>query len=192
MKKTMIMTLVAMMAMTANAQREEMTPEQREARRVEMVQKQGERLAKQMKLDNNAKNTFIATYTEYRNELNALNPDGEIKQQPEAHGVQKEYTEEQAKAKLKEIVEKQQKEIEKSTKRLEITQKYMAIFEKSLTAQQLIKVFTLQQRNQFGRQNGQGGQRQGNFGGQRPGGFGGQRPGGFGGQMPGGFGGGDF
>lgn len=179
MKKTLIaMTLMAMTTMTAMAQRP--SREDMQQRRTEMAEKQAERLAKDFDLKDDAKTQFIATYKAYRAELQAAQPE---RQRPETNDGQevkkKKMTDEEAQKKVDEYFARQEQQIANQQKRLEVEKKFYAEFKKTLTPQQLAKVFTAQRQRQGGQQ--------------RPGGFGGHgggRPGGFGG--PGGQGGDDF
>lgn len=187
MKKILFVMAVALMACgSAMAQRQQMTQEQREQRRAEMVKAQTERMSKELKVEGDAKTAFEESYTKYMNELNAtMDMDQQRRGRDEETRAEK-MTDEECYAKIKESLEQQEKQVEQSQKRLEITKKYMAEMMTILTPQQLYKVFGQRQRMGFGGQGFGGGQR-GGFGGQ--GGFGGGQRGGFGGGQ-GSFGGG--
>ncbi|MBQ0019920.1 MAG: hypothetical protein KBT39_05290 [Bacteroidales bacterium] len=188
MKKILFaMAAALLICSTASAQRRQMTQEERDKMRAEMVQRQTESMVKELKLEGEAKTAFAETYTQYMNELNEAMGMGNENQRQSRNDETKpeKMTDEECYGKIKENLDQQQKQIEQSTKRLEITKKYMALLLPTLTAQQLYKVFGQRQR-------GWGGQMpNGGFGGGRgQGGFGGGR-GGFGGGQ-GGFGGGGF
>lgn len=188
MKKILFaMAAALLICSTASAQRRQMTQEERDKMRAEMVQRQTESMVKELKLEGEAKTAFAETYTQYMNELNEAMGMGNENQRQNRNDETKpeKMSDEECYGKIKENLDQQQKQIEQSTKRLEITKKYMALLLPTLTAQQLYKVFG--QRRGFG--GGNFGGMQGNFGGgNRGGGFGGgNRGGGFGG---GGFGGG--
>lgn len=186
MKKIMILALVAMTGLSAFAQRP--TQEEMQARRAEMIEKQADRLAKDMDLKGDAKTQFVATFKAYQQELastqqNRRNaePRGERGQQSD----KKKLTDEEAQKQVQEYFDRQERQLAQQQARLEIEKKYLAEFQKTLTPQQLVKIFHQQRM-----QSRQGGQnfRQGGFGGPQ----GGNRQGGFGGGQPGGGFGGDF
>ena len=164
----------------ATAQRP--SQEDMQARRAQMVEQQAERLAKDLDLKGDQKTSFVDTYKAYQNELMAAVQGQRGQQRQEGQQEKKKLSDEEAQKQLDEYFARQEAQIAQQQKRLEVERKYYAEFKKTLTPQQLVKVFRQRQ----------GGQRQG--GGQRPGGFGGpqggDRPGGFGGN--GGGMGGDF
>lgn len=191
MKKSILMVALMLGISTATfAQNDNNSPEDRAKMRAEMVQKQAERLAKDFDLKNDAKSSFIETFTKYQNELASSM---EFMRRPENEDdSKKNLSEEEATAKIQESFDRQEKQIAAMQKRLEIQKNYYAEFAKTLTPQQMVKIFAQQRRGgqQGGQQGGnrQGGNRDG-FGGGNRGGFGGGNRGGFGGGFggPGGF-----
>lgn len=180
MRKLIILAAFALTFSSAQAQRNE---EDRAKMRSEMIGKVADRLAKNFELKDDAKADFITTYTEYQNEMFATNAQ---RPRPEANeNEKKELSDAEATAKIQEQFAHQEQQIAQMQKRLEIQKKYYEKFAKTLTPQQLVKVFAQPQRQQG--QRGEQGQRFNGEGGPR-GGFGGGPRGGFGG--PGGFGGG--
>ena len=182
MKKTILMAVVALMGCTAlNAQeRERMSDEERAKVMGERIEKSAEHAAKEFGLKDDAKKTFIATFTEYQKEMFATNRSrGQRSEQAERDG-EKKLTDEEATAKIQENFDRQEQQIQTMQKRLEVQKKYAEEFGKLLTPQQVLKVLT-PQRGQNGRNlrgNEEGGRCSGFEGGPR--GFGGGR-GGFGG-----------
>ena len=181
MKKTLF--FLAMVAMTfgtignTNAQ----DTNNRESRRAEMQARQTERLVKDLKLTDEQKPTFEATYKKYLEEMAATRT--RTDRQNERSNRDKELTEEEATAQLKDLFTRQAEQIQQQQQRLDIQRKYCAELSSILTPQQLLRVFQTSQANRMAGQGRQGGSR-GGFGGQggpRGGGFGGQ--GGFGGEF---------
>lgn len=168
---------------SAMAQRQRMTEEERQKQRQEMIDRQAERMAKDLDLKDDAKTAFMEKYKAYQTELMAVMGDEQRRGRDEEGNFDK-MTDEECYGKVKEALERQEKQVEQAQKRLEITKKYLTEFMATLTPQQLAKVFAQRQRNNGGQ--GFGGGR--GFGGGGQGGFGGGR-GGFGGPG-GGFGGG--
>ena len=187
MKKILVLSLVTMMSLSAMAQRSQ---ENMQARRAEMISTMADRVAKDLNLKDDAKTQFVATYKAYQEELMGTYQIGRNQGQGQRGERQndRKLSDEEAQKQVEQYFERQEQQIKQSQARLEIEKKYLAEFQKTLTPQQLAKVFT--QRQQMGmRQGGQGGRNFGGQGGMRPGGgFGG----GFGGGGGGGFGGGDF
>lgn len=171
MKKIIIAAIMAISTLGIYAQRQQMTPEQIQERRAQSIKNQAERYAKSFKLDGQAKTDFIATFSEYRNELMATM---DVRSAATQQKDDKNLSDAEAQARIDEFMQKQQKDIENSQKRLDIHKKYLEIFSKTLKPQYLAQIFREQgSRNNMNR-NPQGGQR-GNFGGRN--GFGGPRGG---------------
>ncbi len=188
MKKTMIaMAMLATVSLSAGAQeqRQRMSDEEMASRRAEMVQKQAEKLAKDLDLKDDAKTQFIATYSEYQEALMNARMSGRDENRENASEERgekksKEMTDEEATQRIEESFARQEAQIAQSQKALEVSREYYAKFKETLTPQQLFKVFGQQQRRGGdNRQGGQGGPQGGPMGG-------GPRGGGEG------FGGGDF
>ena len=159
---TLVFVFVATVAMAQGfngGQRQRLDP-------TEMYNRMAERLAKQMKLDDDKEGVFKVLYLDYQTARhNAANPKGENAEDEKID--LKKITDAQA----TELIEKQFKGQEAQ---LAVDKEYLAKFLEILTPAQAAQIFLQRQ-----------GMRQG-FGGGRPGGgFGGGRPGG-------GFGGGDF
>ncbi len=186
-----LMATLAMfsLSMSAQGQRQRLSEEEMAKLRAEQVQKQADRLAKDLDLKDDAKAGFVATYTEYMDALAnvrsvAREENREEANEDRSNRKEKDLSDEEATKRLEQIFARQEEQIEQSKKALEVTRQYYAKFKETLTPQQLLKVFSQQQR---GGQRGQGGQ-----GGPMGGGQGGPM-GGQGGPMGGGgFGGGDF
>ncbi len=180
------MSLLFSVNNTASAQR--FSQEEMEARRAQMVEQQAERMAKDLDLKGDAKTSFVALYKEYQNELMSTQQRQRGQQRQDGQSDRKKLTDEEAQKQIDEYFARQESQIVQQQKRLEVEKKYYEEFKKTLTVQQLAKVFRQRQMMQR-----QGGQRPGGFGGPQ-GGFGGNgggmRQGGFGGN--GGGMGGDF
>lgn len=179
MKKTFLMMAFILLGISQmQAQRGQMSAEEREKMQAEMVQRMTERFVKDLDLKGEVATAFEATYAKYQAELMAtyeMTPRQEQEQKKTS-----ELSDEEIKARIEEAFARQEKQIEQQKARLEIQKKYYAEFSKTLTAKQLIRIFG-QQRPRQNSMNGQGGQR-GGFGGGNFGGgnFGGPRGGGFG------------
>lgn len=187
MKKFLfVLTATVMVCNTIQAQRRQMSKEELDKMRAEMVQRQTENMVKELKLEGEAKTAFETTYTQYMNELNETMTNNTQRRNRDEETKAEKMTDEECYAKIKESLEMQEKQIEQNQKRLEITKKYMAALLPTLTAQQLYKVFGQRQRNFNGMPNFGTNPPRGNFGGGQRGGFNG---GNFGG---GNFGGGGF
>lgn len=146
----------------------------------EMFNRNAERLAKQMKLDDEKKDLFTVLYLDYQTaRQNAANPKGQNERE-EAVDL-KTLTDEKA----KELVEKQ---FQRTEAQLAVDKEYYAKFLEILTPVQAYQVI-VPQRGRAG-MGGMEGRPDGNRGFGRPGGFGG--PGGGFGGPGGGFGGGGF
>ena len=188
MKKLLVLSLVTIMSMSAMAQRNQ---ENMQARRAEMISTMADRVAKDLNLKDEAKTQFVATYKAYQEELFGTYQTGRNQGQRGERQNDKKLTDEEAQKQVEQYFERQEQQIKQQQARLEIEKKYLAEFQKTLTPQQVAKIFA--PRQQMGMRQGgmQGGRGFGGQGGMRPGGgFGG---GGFGGGQPGGgFGGGDF
>lgn len=151
---------------TALAQNEQ---GQRRARMntTEMFNRQAERLAKTMKLDDEKTELFTVLYLDYQTtRMNAANPKGENDEQERID--MKKITDEQA----TELINKQ---LARTEAQLKVDKEYLAKFLEFLTPTQVVNIFAPQRNAR-------------NMGGERPQGFG---RGGFGGPG-GGFGGGNF
>ena len=187
MKKIVLVMAMALIGVASvKAQDGQMSDEERAQRRAEMIQRQGEELAKDMKLSDSEKTSFMELYTKYQNELMSQ---FQFQRRNQNNGEERkklsEMTDEEVTARIQEAFARQEQQIEQQKARLEIQKKYYAEFSKTLKPQQLIRIFGQQrpqgQRGQQGQQ-GQRGQR-GNGG---RGGFGGPG-GGFGGGFGGPF-----
>lgn len=191
MKKTVIVAVLALMSYTMLNAQERMSEEERAKAIAERIDKSAERVAKDFGLKDEAKKTFVSIYTEYQKEMFATNQlQGQRQNFGNREEENKELSEEEATAKIKENFDRQEQQIATMQKRLDVQKKYSEEFAKVLTPQQVLKVLT-PQRGQGGRGqrgNDEGGRR-GNFEGGPRGGFGGGPRGGFGGPG-GGFGGG--
>lgn len=188
MKKTIIVAVLALISSTALFAQERLSEEEREKAITERIAKAADRMAGDFKLGDDAKKTFVETYTAYQKEMFSTNqPGGQRLEQNGRDEEKKELTDEEAAAKMKETFERQEQQIATMQKRLEVQKKYAAEFGKVLTPQQVLKVLTPQRGG-----NGRGqGQQRGQNSGERRGGFGEGGPrGGFGGGPRGGFGGG--
>lgn len=187
MKKMIIAAAVALMGFTAVSAQQQQRMSQEEIQKMitERIEKAADRMAKDFDLKGDAKTAFVSTFTAYQTEMFATNQpqgQGQRGERAQENDEKKDLTAEEATAKIKETLDRQETQIATLQARLNVQKKYAEEFGKVLTPQQVLKVLTPQQRNQNQR-NGQGQQGQrGGFGGQ--GGFGGPR-GGFGG---GGFG----
>ena len=138
----------------------------------EMNNRQAERLAKQMKLDDDKAEAFKVLYLDYQNaRQNAANPKGEKENDDKVDF--KKLTDEQA-------TELIQKQFTTQEAQLNVDKEYLPKFLEILTPAQAAQVYVR-------RMGMSGNMRQGGQG--RPGGFPGGGPGGGGG-FPGGFGGG--
>ena len=136
-----------------------------EEMRAERVKKQAERKAGELDLKGDAKDNFIIVFTQYQNDMfSSARKSGLFENmrgrnnEPE----KKELTDAEAKEKVENYFKGQENQIKLMQTRLQIQRKYYAEFAKTLTPQQLAKVFEDQP---MGQMNGRG--RQG-----RPGGFG--------------------
>lgn len=194
MKKTIFLAVIALVCCAALSaqERERMSEEERAKAIAERIEKAAERMAKDFDLKEDAKKTFISTYTAYQKEMFATNQAQGQRFEQADRDEEKKLTDEEATAKIKENFDRQEQQIATMQKRLDVQKKYSEELAKILTPQQVLKVLT-PQRGQGGRgqgQRGQGdGERRGNFEGGPRGGFGGGPRGGFGGPG-GGFGGG--
>ncbi len=174
MKRTMIlMAAFAMfsLSMSAQGQRQRLGAEEIAKLRAEQVQKQADRLAKDLDLKDDAKANFVAMYTDYQNALAdvrmvARDEDREDADADRDNRKEKDLTDEEATKRLEEVFARQEEQIEQSKKSLEVTREYYAKFKETLTPQQLLKVFSQQQRGGRGGRGGQGGEQGGPMGGQ--------------------------
>ncbi len=195
MKKTIIVAALALLSSVAVSAQERMSAEQREKAIAERIGSAADRMAKDFDLKDDAKKSFVETYTAYQKEMFATNQNqGQRLEQNGRDGEKKEMTKEEAEARIKQNFERQEQQIATMQKRLEVQKKYAEEFGKVLTPQQVLKVLNPQRgqqggRDQMRRQGNGDNQRRGGFeGGPRGGGFGGgNRGGGFGGPGGGGF-----
>lgn len=187
MKKTIFMALVAATFTFAGASaQEESNGKDRAEMMKEMISKQADRLAEDLKLDDSKAEAFKKTYTEYRTKEMELRFGGAAKAK-QAKGQKSE------KSKRPEITDAKADSImtasfARQESELKLKQEYYAKLKSEVGAAAAMKaLMPRQQMNRGGQGGGQGGQR-GGFGGQR-GGFGGGQQGGFGGpgNMDGGF-----
>ncbi|MBP3712046.1 MAG: hypothetical protein IJ537_03230 [Bacteroidaceae bacterium] len=187
MRKTIILAVLALMSSTAVFAQERMSEEERAKAISERIGKAADRMAGDFKLKDDAKKSFVETYTAYQKEMFATNQmQGQRLQRDDRDGEKKELTDEEAQARIKENFERQEKQIQTMQKRLEVQKKYAEEFGKVLTPKQVLKVLNPERRGnnrEQGQQRGQGnGERRGGFGEGGPrGGFGGGPRGGFGG-----------
>ena len=195
MKKTIIVAALALLSSVAVSAQERMSAEQREKAIAERIGSAADRMAKDFDLKDDAKKSFVETYTAYQKEMFATNQfQGQRLEQNGRDDEKKELTKEDAEARIKQNFERQEQQIATMQKRLEVQKKYAEEFGKVLTPQQVLKVLNPQRgqqggRDQMRRQGNGDNQRRGGFeGGPRGGGFGGgNRGGGFGGPGGGGF-----
>lgn len=195
MKKTIIVAALALLSSVAVSAQERMSAEQREKAIAERIGSAADRMAKEFDLKDDAKKSFVETYTAYQKEMFATNQfQGQRLEQNGRDDEKKELTKEDAEARIKQNFERQEQQIATMQKRLEVQKKYAEEFGKVLTSQQVLKVLNPQRgqqggRDQMRRQGNGDNQRRGGFeGGPRGGGFGGgNRGGGFGGPGGGGF-----
>ena len=195
MKKTIIVAALALLSSVAVSAQERMSAEQREKAIAERIGSAADRMAKDFDLKDDAKKSFVETYTAYQKEMFATNQNqGQRLEQNGRDGEKKELTKEEAEARIKQNFERQEQQIATMQKRLEVQKKYAEEFGKVLTPQQVLKVLNPQRgqqggRDQMRRQGNGDNQRRGGFeDGPRGGGFGGgNRGGGFGGPGGGGF-----
>ncbi len=195
MKKTIIVAALALLSSVAVSAQERMSAEQREKAIAERIGSAADRMAKDFDLKDDAKKSFVETYTAYQKEMFATNQNqGQRLEQNGRDDEKKEMTKEDAEARIKQNFERQEQQIATMQKRLEVQKKYAEEFGKVLTPQQVLKVLNPQRgqqggRDQMRRQGNGDNQRRGGFeGGPRGGGFGGgNRGGGFGGPGGGGF-----
>ena len=195
MKKTIIVAALALLSSVAVSAQERMSAEQREKAIAERIGSAADRMAKDFDLKEDAKKSFVETYTAYQKEMFATNQNqGQRLEQNGRDDEKKELTKEDAEARIKQNFERQEQQIATMQKRLEVQKKYAEEFGKVLTPQQVLKVLNPQRgqqggRDQLRRQGNGDNQRRGGFeGGPRGGGFGGgNRGGGFGGPGGGGF-----
>lgn len=184
MRKTIVMAVAALLSCATLSAQERMSDEERARAINERIEAAGTRMAKDFKLKDAAKDSFIEIFTAYQKEMFATNrPQGTTgREQAEE---KKELSNEDATAKIQENFARQEQQIATMQQRLDVQKKYAEEFAKVLTPQQVLQVLT-PRNNQSGR--GQGQRNQGN--GERRGGFGeGGSRGGFGGGPRGGFGG---
>ena len=75
MKKTIFLAVIALVSCTALSaqERERMSEEERAKAIAERIEKAAERMAKDFDLKEDAKKTFISTYTAYQKEMFATN-----------------------------------------------------------------------------------------------------------------------
>lgn len=136
----------------------------------EMYEKMAERLAKQMKLDDDKAENFKVLYLDYQTaRRNAIDPKGENGESDEKVNLNK-ITDEEATKLI-------QKSFDKQEAQLKVDKDYLPRFLEILTPAQAARIYV-----KWAGMRGNGQQ-----GGMRPGGFPGGGPGGFPGGGPGGF-----
>lgn len=175
--KKMIYAALALMAITttgAKAQ-DKSDSDDRAAKMKEMISKQAENLAEQMKLSDDKTADFKTLYVEYRTKEFELRANG----MKNASGKKsKKKDDEMTDAKADSLINAS---FEMQENELKLKKTYYPKFKSLVGAANAYKVFgnrgQMRRQNTNNNNNGQGGQ---NFGGQRPGGdFGGGMPGGF-------------
>lgn len=191
--KTKTLALVAFtmfnLQFTTSMMAQGQNQQNREAMRTEMINRQADRLVKDLNLKGDEKTAFVETYKAYQREVMESQRDGRTRMGNQQQGNQneKKLTDEEAKKAVEQYFERQERQITQMQKKLEIDRRYYEEFSKTLTPQQLARIFQQNNRqNQPGNRQFQQGNRQ------RPEGFGGMGGdrGGFGGN--GGGMGGDF
>ena len=142
MKKTLLVAALAL-GLSSVAMAQENGSQDRAQMRAEMVQKNAERLAKDFELKGDAKSTFLKDFVAYQNELMGTiqMPQREQGKEEAAADKKKELTEAEAKAKIQESFERQEKMVAQMQKRLDIQKKYYESFSKILTPQQMVRIF---------------------------------------------------
>ena len=173
----MFVALVALFTLSAQAQRP--NQEEMKERRAQMIAQQAEKLAKECDLKDEAKTQFVATYKAYQDELQSTQRNRQWQRNGQQTAEKKKLSDEEAQKQVQDYFTRQEENIAQLQKRLEVEKKYLAEFQKTLTPQQLAKIFRQRQQNMGGMQNGQRqyGPRQGGFGGPQ----GNSERGGFGG-----------
>lgn len=158
--KMMIAALVMLFATTTvmNAQNNERSRQRMNT--TEMFTRMAERLAKQMKLDEDKTNAFKVLYLDYQTaRQNAANPKGEDAEKEPA---------DLSKMTDAEAGERMQKYFQAQEAQLKVDKEYYAKFLEIVTPAQAAQVFLMR-----GNRGGQGGNNRGRQGGGRQGGFGG-------------------
>jgi Spy/CpxP family protein refolding chaperone len=143
----------------------------------EMIQKRANRLAKDMKLDDNVKTKFVDLYTQYQNDLMGTMKQDRKQQkadQDESDKKDSELSDAEATQKVQESFQRTEQQIERMQKQLTVKKAYYDKFKSLLTPQQTMKVMVdqrgMRQRNN---NNNNGNNRMGGMGGPGGGGFGG-------------------
>lgn len=172
MKLKTLITVFALALVTLSVSAQDENQQQTRRQKMdttEMFNKQAERLAKQLKLDDEKKSTFTVLYLDYLNARhNATHPKDEADQDEKVD--MKKLTDEQA----TKLIEKQ---FAQQEAQLAVDKEYYPKFLEILTPAQTAQVYLRGNRGGMGGM--QGGNRQGGMGG--PGGFPGGGPGGMGG-----------
>ena len=190
--KTKTLALVAFtmfnLQFTTSMMAQGQNQQNREAMRTEMINRQADRLVKDLNLKGDEKTGFVETYKAYQREVMESQRDGRTRMgNQQGNQGDKKLSDEEAKKAVEQYFERQERQITQMQKKLEIDRRYYEEFSKTLTPQQLARIFQQNNRqNQPGNRQFQQGNRQ------RPEGFGGMGGdrGGFGGN--GGGMGGDF
>ena len=152
MKKTIIVAALALPSSVAVSAQERMSAEQREKAIAERIGSAADRMAKDFDLKDDAKKSFVETYTAYQKEMFATNQNqGQRLEQNGRDGEKKELTKEEAEARIKQNFERQEQQIATMQKRLEVQKKYAEEFGKVLTPQQVLKVLNPQRGQHGGR-----------------------------------------
>ena len=183
MKKVITLALIALITVSASAQRNSRRDRQTSVNMTELFNTQAEDLAKTLKLKKEAKTKFTAMFLDWQTaRFNAINPTGGNAESEEAALDFKNMTDEQAE-------ENVQKNFDRQIKQMDVDKEYYAKFKEFLTPVQAAQVLLNSRATgsmgaaaaMMGRMGGMGGFPMGGMGG-----FGGGMPmgGGFGGGMP--------
>ena len=166
MKTRVFFAVIAMMCVLSASAQDENNGRRQRMNRAEMIQRQSERLVKELGLSDEKAETFKVLYLDYQTaRQNAANPKGEEEARPDMNNL--------TDAQATDLV---QKYFQTQEAQLKVDKEYYTKFIGILTPSQAVKVF-VPQRSGFGqgqRRQGQGRQRgNGGFGGGRHGGNGG-------------------
>lgn len=170
MRKIIISALAFLLISTAAMAQDNQGGRQRQKfNPAEMYEKMAERLAKQMKLEDDKAESFKVLYLDYQTaRSNAINPKGENEEGEEKVNLNK-ITDEEANKLI-------QKSFDKLEAQLKVDKDYLPRFLEILTPAQAARVYVKGAGRSYGQQ--QGGMRPEGFsGGPGPGGFGGGRGG---------------
>jgi len=167
MKKILLIFAVALIGLTASAQRHQ---GQRGGDPRQGLERMAEKMAKEMKLDNSTKEWFVALYTEYRDTLFSLQRQQRIKNKD---------LEKMDDAAVTQLIEQS---LERDNRAVEIKRAYLAKFRERLSEKQVYRAMMggMRQRGGDMQRQGRGQNNDEGFSG-GPGGFPGGDGGGFGG-----------